>query len=361
MINISEPCFDELEEKAILEVLRSGHVASGPKVAEFEAKFALYLGVKFSSALSSGTAALHLACLALGVGEGDEVITTPFSFIASSNAAVYCGAKPVFVDIEEKSFNLDPDLIEGVITPRTKAILVVHLYGRPADMKKILGIAKKHNLKVIEDACQAHGASIDGKKVGTWGDVGCFSFYATKNMTTVEGGMVVSDDKELIEKINSLRNHGSRVRYVHEDLGFNFRLTDLNAAIGLVQLKKLDDFNQKRRQNATYLNKQLRGLENISLPTLSEGMVVHQYSVILDETLDREKVRESMLEAGVGTGVFYPIPIHKQKRYLESNPGLSLKVSERMSKKVLSLPIHPKLSTKDLDQVASVLKRSLGS
>jgi len=361
MINISEPCFDELEEKAILEVLRSGHVASGPKVKEFEEEFALYLGVKFSSALSSGTAALHLACLALGVGEGDEVITTPFSFIASSNAAVYCGAKPVFVDIEEKSFNLDPDLIEGVITPRTKAILVVHLYGRPADMKKILGIAKKHDLKVIEDACQAHGASIDGKKVGGWGDVGSFSFYATKNMTTVEGGMVVSDDKELIEKINSLRNHGSRVRYVHEDLGFNFRLADLNAAIGLVQLKKLDDFNKKRRQNATYLNKQLRGLENIFLPTLSEGMVVHQYSVILDETLDREKVRESMLEAGVGTGVFYPIPIHKQKRYLESNPGLSLKVSERMSKKVLSLPIHPKLSTKDLDQVASVLKRSLGS
>lgn len=355
MIRLSVPQIGKEEEKAILEVLRTGHLAQGPKVEKFEKEFSQYLGVKYAAATSSGTSALHLALLALNLGKEDEVITTPFSFIASVNAILYVGAKPVFVDIDE-TFNLNPDKIYEKITPKTKAILVVHLFGLSADMFKIKEIAKKYRLKVIEDASQAHGAIIGKRRVGSFGDLSCFSFYATKNITTAEGGMVVSNNKTLIEKVKALRDHGSRRKYYHDLLGYNYRMTDLCAALGLVQLKKLDFFNGKRIKNAAYLNQKLSG-SSLILPKL-EGRthhVFHQYTVRARKPLNREEVINHLWRNGIEVGVFYPIPIHKQKFYRSSYVGEKLPVAERAAKEVLSLPIHPGLRKKDLDFIAKNL------
>src|SRR3989304_8088785 len=238
MIHIASPLIGEEEKKAVEEVRSSGMLAQGPKVRELEEAFSRYIGSGHAIAANNGTTALHAALLACGIKRGDEVITTPFSFIATANTILYCGAKPVFADISEKTFNIDPEKIKDKITKKTKALLIVHLYGLPCEMKGILEICEEHNLRLIEDACQAHGAEYKGKKVGSFGDAACFSFYPTKNMTTGEGGMIKTNDMEVAEKAMLLREHGSKVRYHHEILGYNYRMTAIASAIGIEQLKR---------------------------------------------------------------------------------------------------------------------------
>lgn len=267
MIPISLPLLGEEEKRAVLETIDSGQLAQGRRVKAFEEAFAAVCGVRHAIATSSGTTALHAAVLAHGIGPGDEVITTPFTFIASANAAIFVGARPVFVDIDERTYNIDPGRIEAAISPRTKAILPVHLFGNPCDMETIMDIAAKHGLVVIEDACQAHGATVGGRKVGSFG-TGCFSFYPTKNITTAEGGIITTNDDELADRVRLIRSHGQRERYYHEMIGYNFRMTEIQAAIGLVQLGKLEQFNVARRTHAEYLTARLRG---VIVPTETPG------------------------------------------------------------------------------------------
>ena len=307
MINIAKPQIGEEEKKAVMEVLDSGMLAQGARVKAFEESFAAMCGVQHAVATTSGTTALHLALLAAGVRQGDEVITSPFTFIASANSILFTGARAVFVDIEPSTFNLNPDLIEAAITRHTKAILPIHLYGLSCDMDPILDIAQRHGLVVIEDACQSHGAVYKGKRVGSFG-IGTFSLYPTKNMTSAEGGMITTDDDVIDEKCRALRQHGMRRRYYHDELGFNFRMTDVHAAIGLEQLKKLEGNNQIRRMNAHFLNEHLKG---VTLPSLPEGYehVFHQYTVRLPGG-NRDALRTYLHENGVGSEVYYPLPVH---------------------------------------------------
>jgi perosamine synthetase len=357
MIPIAKPLMGEEEKKAIVAVLESGMLAQGPKVEEFERAFAAMCGVRHAVATSSGTTALHLALLAHDIGSGDEVITSPFTFIASANSILFVGAKPIFVDIDERSYNIDPSLVEARITPRTKAIMPVHLFGNPCDMEAIMAIATRHGLLVIEDAAQAHGASINGKKVGSFG-TGCFSFYPTKNMTTAEGGMVTSDDDQVAERVRLLRSHGMKRRYYHDFLGYNFRMTDLQAALGLAQLAKLEVFNEKRIANARYLTEHLRDV--IIAPQVKEGYrhVFHQYTIRVKG--DRDKVVEQLGKRGIGTGIYYPLPVHKQPIYQELGYTCRLPVAEAMSREVLALPVHPALARDDLDRIVQAVSE-LGS
>lgn len=354
MIPIAKPIIGKEEERAVIEVLRSGKLTQGEKVAEFEEAFAKYCGTKYAVATDNGTSALITALSAAGIGPGDEVITTPFTFIATANAIMFTGAKPVFVDIEESTFNIDPELIEGLITPRTKAILPVHLYGLMADMPAINKIAKKHKLIVIEDAAQAHGADIKGKRAGSWGLAGCFSFYPTKNMTTCEGGMMTTNDKKLADTARVFRNQGMKKRYYHDIIGFNFRMTNIAAAIGLEQLKKLETFTKKRIKNASYLNQKLAGIEGVVTPSTPKGYrhVFHQYTI---QTANRDKAIQKLEKAGIGYGIYYPILLQKQRSY--QNLGLQAKtpIAGKTTKEVLSLPVHPGLSKKDLDRIIEVL------
>jgi dTDP-4-amino-4,6-dideoxygalactose transaminase len=312
-------------------------------------------GVKAATATTSGTTALHVALLAHGIGPGDEVITSPFTFIASANSVLYVGARPVFVDIDPATYNLNPSLIEAAITPRTKAILPVHLFGLSCDMDPVMAIAKKHGLAVIEDACQSHGAGYKGKRVGSFG-TGTFSLYPTKNMTSAEGGMITTDDTEIDEKCRVIRQHGMRRRYYHDELGFNFRMTDVHAAIGLEQLKKLEGKNAKRRENAQFLSENLKG---VIVPFVPEGCehVYHQYTVRVPNG-KRDLLRANLQENGIGSEVYYPVPVHKQSFYIEElGYGVSLPEAERASAEVLSLPVHPALSQADLELITTAVNR----
>jgi len=357
LIPISKPLIGEEEQEAVADVLASGHLAQGPNVAEFERAFADYLGVKYAVATSSGTTALHLALLAHGIGPGDEVITSPFTFIASANSVLFVGARPVFADIEEDGFNIDPALIEERITERTKAIMPVHLYGNPADMARIMGIAKRYGLLVIEDAAQAHGAMIGSRKVGTFG-TGCFSFYATKNITCGEGGMITTNDDYVAGQARLLRQHGMRRRYYHEQLGYNFRMTDIQAAIGLAQLDKLEWFNQQRRSNAQYLDQHLKG---VVTPRERPGTrhVWHQYTIRVPS--DRDAAAKRLRDAGVGTGIYYPVPVHQQKVYRELGYNGIFPVAEQRCEEVLSLPVHPALTQGDMSTIVSGVNELVGA
>lgn len=353
MIPISKPQFGEEELALLSEVLHSGIVAQGPKVAELEQEFARLAGSKFAVATSSGTTALHVALMAHGIGPGDEVITSPFTFIASANSVLFTGASPRFVDIHPDTFNIDPALIEAAITPRTKAIMPVHLYGLMADMDPIMDIARRHNLAVIEDAAQAHGATYKGRPAGSFG-TGCFSLYATKNMTSAEGGMVTTNDPDIADKAKLLRAHGSRVRYYHDILGYNFRLTDLHAAVGLAQLRKLPRFNEQRQQNARFFNEHIR---RAITPCEPEGYrhVWHQYTIRLANG-DRDAAVEKLKEAGVGTGVFYPVPVHQQKVYRDRGYNDHLPVAEEIATQVISLPVHTALTPSDLETIVDAVE-----
>jgi dTDP-4-amino-4,6-dideoxygalactose transaminase len=359
MIPIAKPMIGEEEKQAVMEVLDSGVLAQGPRVAALEAAFAEMVGVKYAIATSSGTTALHVALLASGVGAGDEVITTPFSFIASANSILYAGARPVFVDIDPKTFNVDPCRIKGAITKQTKAILPVHLFGFPVDMDPIMALADAYGLIVVEDACQSHGAEYRGKRVGSFG-IGCFSLYPTKNITSAEGGMITTDDARVAEKCRVIRQHGMRRRYYHDELGFNFRMTDIHAAIGLAQLQKLDHFNQARIANAQYLSAHLRGVITPEVPA-EHRHVFHQYTIRITDGR-RDALLEHLKEHGVGTGVYYPIPIHQQTFYTqELGYSLHLPESECAAAEVLSLPVHPALSQDDLGVIVTAVNEFTGN
>ncbi|MCX8093011.1 MAG: DegT/DnrJ/EryC1/StrS family aminotransferase [Candidatus Goldbacteria bacterium] len=359
MIPISKPQIGEEEIQAVTEVLKSGIIASGPKVREFEKEFAEYLGVKNAIAVANGTCAIHAALFGAGIKKGDKVITTPFTFIATANSILHIGAEPVFVDIDPVSYNISPDKIEEALKldkdKKIKAILLVHLYGLCCDMDKILNIAEKYGVKIIEDAAQGHGAKYKDKMAGTFGDVATFSMYATKNMTTGEGGMVVTDNDSVASEIRKFINHGSEKQYYHTILGYNYRTTDIEAAIGLTQLKKLDGFNKKRRENAEYLKNKLSKFRWIILPQCDDKYfhIYHQFTIRVLNGL-RDDLEKYLTESKIGSKIFYPIPLHKQPLYEKIFPNITLPEAEKASNEVLSIPVHPGLSENDLKYITEV-------
>lgn len=357
MIPISKPFIGDEEKQAVMAVLDSGMLVQGPRVAQLEEKFAALCGVKHAIATSSGTTALHLALLANDIGPGDEVITVSFTFMATVSTILMTGARPVFVDVEPDTFNINPGLIEAALTPRTKAILLVHLYGYPCDMGAIMAIAERHGLKVIEDACQAVGATYHGRPVGSFG-TGMFSLYATKNIMTGEGGIITTNDDALAEKCRLMRQHGMKRRYYHEMLGYNYRLSDLHAAIGVAQLDRLADFTARRRFNAAYLNSKIES-EAVITPTVKDGYghVWHQYTVRVNDGRDRDAAVQQLNENGIGTGIFYPVPAHQQGYVREMLGEISLPVTEQLAREVISLPVHPQLTTADLEQIAAAVNQ----
>ncbi|MFW6025536.1 MAG: DegT/DnrJ/EryC1/StrS family aminotransferase [Candidatus Woesearchaeota archaeon] len=358
MISIANPIIEEKEKNKVLEVMDSGMLASGQYVKDFEKNFGDYIGTEYAHATSSGTTALHVALKAAGIKEGDKVLTTPFTFIASSNSILFCGAEPVFADIKEDTFNIDPASMKKKLeeNPDIKALIVVHLYGLSCDMDAIMDLVEEYNLILIEDAAQSHGASYKDEKVGNFGDAAIFSFYPTKNMTTSEGGMVVTNDKEVSEESKLIINHGATERYKHEVLGYNYRMTNISAAIGLEQLKKLNKYNTKRQENAAYLTDKLSDLDWLKTPVVPENRehVFHQYTVKVD---NREEFLNHLEENEIGYGIHYPIPAYKQPLYEKMGYGnYKLEITEKLSKKVVSLPVHPALSDEDLDKIIEVVK-----
>jgi dTDP-4-amino-4,6-dideoxygalactose transaminase len=343
------------EERAAVErVLASGMLAQGPEVAAFEAEFAEHVGARPCVAVNSGTSALHLALLALGIGAGDEVVVPSFSFAATANAVALTGARPVFADIELDHFCLDPPAVEAAITPRTAAIMPVHLYGHPAALDRIDRIARRHGLAVVEDAAQAHLAALHGRPVGTFGAAAGFSFYPTKNMTSGEGGMVVCADDAVARRVRLLRNQGMERRYANEVVGFNMRMTDLHAAIGRVQLRRLPERTVERRRHATFLGTALAEVaatSDLVLPRVAPGVepVWHQYTVRFPE---RDRLVSALSGRGVSTGVYYPTPIHRLPAY---GLDLTLPATERAAAEVLSLPVHPALSEDQLRHVVTAV------
>ncbi len=356
-IPIAQPLLGAEEQAAVAEVLASGQLAQGPRVAEFERAFAEYVGTKHAVAVANGTAALVVALQAHGIGPGDEVVTTPFSFIATATSIIACGATPVFADVDPFDLNLDPEQVERVLTPRTKAVVPVHLYGHPARVSELAELCDSYGLALIEDAAQAHGAEHGGKRVGSFG-TGCFSFYPTKNMTTGEGGMVTTDDDEVAARARQIRDHGQERRYLHTRLGLNWRMTDVAAAIGLVQLRKLEAWNEQRLRNAAFLAERL---EHVQLPAVRPGdrHVFHQFTVRVGR--DRDAILEGLRAEGIGAAVHYPLPLHRQPILRELGlGGGSFPVAEAAAESVLSLPVHPALSDEDLERVAEAVNRLTG-
>ena len=362
-IPIARPFIGDEEVEAVTRVLRSGMLAQGEEVRLFEREFAEYIGVKHAVAVANGTAALDIALKALGIGPGDEVITTPFTFIATANAILFQGAKPVFADIDPRTYNLNPDSVLERITGKTRAIIVVHLYGQPADMRAFREIADDHKLLLIEDAAQAHGAEFEGRKVGGIGDVGVFSFYPTKNMTTGEGGMITTNDDEVARKARLLRDHGQTSKYVHEILGWNLRMTNIAAALGRVQLRRLEELNRIRERNAEKLTRGLQGVKGVTTPYVDPRVrhVWHQYVIRVepDFPLSRDELAEYLRSKGIGTAVHYPIPVHHQPLYRKLGyPQDDCPNAVEASRRVLSLPVHPLLSDGDLDYIIESIREA---
>jgi len=348
-IPIAKPIIGRDVRRAVNKVLRSGNLTQGPEVLAFESEFSLLVNERECVAVNSGTSALHIALLSLGIGAGDEVIVPSFTFAATANSVALTGAKPVFVDIDINTYNIDPHLIEKAITPNTKAIQVVHLYGLPADMIRIVEIAKRHNLLIIEDAAQAHSASINDQPVGTFGDAAAFSFYPTKNITSGEGGMIVFKDKEPARLARLYRNQGMEKRYQNEIVGFNLRMTDIHAAIGRAQLKHLLKWSKKRQDNAMTLSSQL---QNVITPVIPNGFshVFHQYTIRVPK--NRDSFSDRLSKAGVGNSVYYPTQVHKLPSF---NTSLTLPQTQLATESVLSLPVHPSLTSRDLKRVINTV------
>jgi dTDP-4-amino-4,6-dideoxygalactose transaminase len=349
-------------EKSICAVMAGGRYIMGPQVKEFEIQFAQYLGCEQVISCNSGTDALHLALRALRIGSGDEVITTPFTFIATTEAIGIVGATPVFVDVDFSSYNIDTSLIEAKITERTKAILPVHLYGRPCNMTAIMEIARKYNLKVIEDCAQATGATWDGKKVGTIGDAGCFSFFPTKNLGCFgDGGAVATSDPEIAERVEYLRRHGGKVKYHHEELGLNSRLDTVQATVLLIKLPYLDQWNAARSAIANYYLKQLAHVKGIVLPDVVQGgnSVWNQFTIrVLNG--QRDNLQKILKEKGVASMVYYPIPLHLQEVHTDLGyTSGSFPVSEQLSCEVLSLPMFPELEPTAQQIVTETVSQAL--
>ena len=356
----AKPLIGDDEREAVDRVLRSGQVASGPEVATFETEFAKELvDGRECVAVNSGTSGLHLGLLAAGIGPGDEVIVPSFTFAATANSVALTGATPVFADIELTHFCLDPADVEARITPRTKAIMPVHLFGHPADLSALGSVADRHGLVLFEDAAQAHGATYDGKPVGSFGRFAMFSLYPTKNMTSGEGGMVACEDAQLSRQVRLLRNQGMERQYANEVIGLNNRMTDIHAAIGRVQLGKLPGWNDARRRNAAFLDEHLEG---VIVPAVAATAthVYHQYTVRVPEGRD-EMVRRLREDFNVGSGVYYPIPNHRLESLAAFAPGLDLPVTEQAAREVLSLPVHPSLSADDLERIVSAVNAIAGA
>lgn len=345
----------EIEEK-VLDVLRSGAYILGKYNNELEEKFSKYCGCKHSVTLNSGTDALHLALRALDIGKGDEVITTAFTFVATTEAIGIVGAKPVFADINPDTFNIDANKIEELITPKTKAIIPVHLYGQPCEMDKIMEIAKKHNLRVIEDCCQAIGATYKGQKVGTFGDIGCYSFFPTKNLGAMgDGGMLITNSDEIKKRVIGLRNHGGQVRYYHDEIGVNSRLDEVQAAVLTVKMQYIDEWNEKRRKNAYNYNKLFANHPEVQTPKEIENSycVYHQYTVKVPA---RDEVHKMLQEKGIGAMLYYPVPLHMQKVHAYLNiPENSLPHTVEDTKCVLSLPMFPELTEEEQQTVVNTV------
>jgi len=350
MIPPAQPIIGDEERDAVDRVLKSGLLAQGPEVAAFESEFADFVANRHCVAVNSGTSALHMAFLAGGIQDGDEVIVPSFSFAATANAVRLAGANPVFVDIEADYFNIDPDAVERAITNRTRAVMPVHLYGHPAAMDALIEICNKHQLLLFEDAAQAHAATWNSIPVGAFGIAGSFSFYPTKNMTSGEGGMVTTGDENVARQLRLLRNQGMEQRYKNEIIGFNTRMTDIHAAIGRVQLRKLRHWTATRQQNAAFLSENIKG---VIVPPVADGAshVYHQYTIrVVDH--DRDAFAEELTKRGVGNGVYYPTPIHRLPSF---DLSMDLPVTEQVAKQCLSLPVHPSLSQSDLETIVSVV------
>ena len=359
VVPLALPVFDEEMEAAALNALRHERFVLGEDVFKFEEEFARYVGSKFAVSTSSGTNALQIALLALGVGNGDEVVTSAYSFIASANAVLHAGASPVFADINAKDFNVDPEKVKRKVTKRTKALLPVHLYGYPCKMREIAGIAEDHGLKVVEDACQAHGAEYAGRKAGAIGDVGCFSFYPSKNMTVCgDGGMIVTNDEAVAKLAAKLRDCGRKSQYEHDVVGYTSRLNTVNAAIGRVQLRRLDEWNKKRVQVAAMYGKLLLDVEDVDCPPKGDSKVKPVYHLYVIKARRRDELRDYLQAKGVSCGVHYPLPIPLQPVYkqLYKFKAGEYPVSERISKECLSLPMYPGISKGNVEYVCGCIR-----
>jgi perosamine synthetase len=352
-VPVAKPLIGEEERRAVMEVMESGQLAQGPRTELFENAFAAYIGTKHAVAVNSGTAALIVALQAHGVGPGDEVITTPFSFIATATSIIACGATPVFADIDPFDFNLDPARVAEAITPRTKAVMPVHLYGHPARIAELQQLCDSRGLALVEDAAQAHGAEHGGQRVGTFG-TGCFSLYPTKNMTSGEGGMITTNDDEVARMCRIIRSHGQEQRYVHEYFGLNWRITDICSAIGLVQLGHVEEWNEARISNAEAIATRIH--EIVETPRVRDGdrSVFHQFTVRVPR--DRDGFQERLTKLGIGSAVHYPIPIHQQPVMKRMGFGeYEFPVAEAAARSVVSLPVHPSLTAEDIEHIAEAV------
>ena len=347
MISLSKPVISEEEKQAVMRVLDSGMIAQGPEVAAFEDEFSLFMEGHHCIAVNSGTSALHLGLLASGIESGDEVIIPSFTFAATANAVALCGATPVFVDIDIETFTMDPKAAEAAITENTSAIMPVHLYGHPTNMDPLTEICSRKGLTLLEDAAQAHLATYKSQPVGTFGTA-AFSFYPTKNMTSGEGGMIVTSDDEIARKAKLLRNQGMEIRYQNEVVGFNNRMTDIHAAIGRVQLKKLRERTTKRQKNAKFLSE---NLSTVTVPTASSDAehVYHQYTITTDR---RDDLSEYLNQAEIGNGVYYPIPVHELPSF---GKLIDLPNTKAAAKQALSIPVHPLLTSEELNRIVEVM------
>jgi perosamine synthetase len=354
-IPLSRPIFDREMENAALEALRNEHFVMGESTYKFEEEFARYCGVNHCVSTSSGTAALHLCLIALGIKKLDQVITTPFSFVATANAIVHAGATPVFADIKIESYNIDPNQMSKVITRNTKAIIPVHLYGYPSQMKEIMDVAKSREISILEDACQAHGAEYQGLKVGSIGDAGCFSFYSSKNMTVCgDGGMVTTSNEGIAKAVAKLRDCGRKSKYIHDVIGYTARLNTVNSAIGRVQLRKLDRWNEQRRKNARLYNRLLVDLEEITLPPGENSRLKPVYHLYVIRTKKRDALQKWLQKSGIVCGVHYPLPINLQpvyKKLFKFKTG-AYPQSELASRTCLSIPMYPDLTNDDIRYVS---------
>jgi len=353
-IPLAKPFLNEEVKEAVIHALENERFVLGESVYKFEEELARYCGVEYAVAVSSGTNALQLSLIALGLAKGDKVITTPFSFIATANCIIHAGGEPVFADIERSTFNIDPKRIRERLGPNVKAILPVHLYGYPAEMDEINEMARERNLRVVEDACQAHGATYKGKKSGSLGDAGCFSFYASKNLTVCgDGGAVVTNDGELAKLVAKLRDCGRSSKYVHDVIGYTSRLNTMNAAIGRVQLKYLDQWNDARRRIAREYNRLLSDVEGLELPPFETQAVKPAYHLYVVRTKRRDELKNWLEENGIECGIHYPMPIHLQPIYrkLYGYREGQYPESEEVSRTCLSIPMHPFLTDEEVKYV----------
>jgi perosamine synthetase len=360
-VPISQVALGEDEIAAVVAVLRSGKLREGPVCREFEERFAAHIGARYAVSVSSGTAALHIAYAAL-LEPGDEVLVPSFTFIATASMVMMVGAHPVFCDVDPYTFTLDVEDARRRITPCTRAIVPVHLFGNPCDIDAIQALADEHGLKIIWDAAQAHGARYNGRDIGSFDDVVCYSFYPSKNMTTAEGGMITTNDEALYEKCRLLRSHGQAGKYYHTLLGFNYRLTDVMAALGLKQLEKLEERVQRRRANARYLSKWLADIPGIQIPVEQPKgkSSFNLYSILLDLNqfcCDRDEFVRLLNAENIGATVHYPRPLHQQPAFAELAKDVHLPVSEDLSQRILSLPVHPSLKKVELDLIVAAMHK----